>query len=407
MHGGSRPPAPGNLPAAVEDMQQDSELCRRFGFKRVLNAMGTPTILGASAVSPDVRSAVDSVLRISVEIDELQAAACRVISRHTGAEAGCVTSSCSAALAVAAAAAMTGPDLAAIARLPDPAGLRDRIVLPLGHDVNFGAPVSQMIRISGAEVVRIGTASHCDRFHLRGALDERAAAVFYVDSGDVSPAGSFLTASECVEIAGARDVPVVVDSAAGADVRPFLAAGAALVLTSAHKRMGAPTSGMICGELDLVRSCYLQNYGIGRAMKVGKEGIVGCMAAVEAWYRRDVSLQQRRWKRLAGILARTVAVRPGPEPFTAVVSLPGGSAASARALANSLREGESPVWVGRADDAKRELWLDLRVIDEADAGAIASRIADALADPQPPAEDVPYHDLYWSERRLLEWPRWR
>lgn len=388
-------------------MLNKNELCHRFGFKRVLNAMGMPTILGANTVSPEVRSAIDSVLQISVEIDELQAAACQVISRHTGAQAGCVTSSCSAALAVSAAAAMTGPDLAAIARLPDTDGLRNRIILPLGHDVNFGAPVSQMIRISGAEVVRIGTASHCEGFHLRGALTGRAAAVVYVDSGDVNPAGSFLTLAECVEIASSKDVPVVVDTAAGSDVRPFLEVGAALVLTSAHKQMGAPTSGMICGDLDLVRSCYLQNYGIGRAMKVGKEGIVGCMAAVEAWHRRDVSLQERRWTRLADILSRTIAVRAGPESSTVVVSLPEGSVASVRALANRLREGDPPVWVRRADDANRELWLDLRVMDDADAGAIASRISDAMHDPDLPAEDVPYHDLYWSELRLLEWPHWR
>ena len=103
-------------------MHDERELCRRFGFRRVLNAMGMPTILGGNTVARDVRAAVESVLRISVEIDELQAAACRAISRHTGAEAGCVTSSCSAALAISAAAAMTGPDLAAIARLPDTAG---------------------------------------------------------------------------------------------------------------------------------------------------------------------------------------------------------------------------------------------------------------------------------------------
>ncbi len=41
-----------------------------------------------------------------------------------------------------------------------------------------------------------------------------------------------------------------------------------LVITSGHKMMGAPTSGMICGRKELIRACYLQNWGIGRAMKV-------------------------------------------------------------------------------------------------------------------------------------------
>lgn len=386
-------------------MSDNLDIARRWGFKRVLNAMGFPTILGANVASPEVREAVDQALRISVEIDELQAAACRVIASATGAEAGCVTSSCSAGLTIAAAAAMTGPDLAKIERLPRTDGLRNRIVLPLAHDVNFGVRVSQMLELSGAEVVRIGTANHLDAFHLRGALDETAAAVFFIDAGDVNPAGDFLTLEETVQVAREHGVPVVVDTAAGPDVRPLLAAGAELVVTSAHKQMGAPTSGVLCGKLDFVRACYLQNYGIGRAMKVGKEGIAGAMAAVDAWYSRDPQEQRVRWRSVAEALAEKLDIEPGPSEFIAALPLPGGLLG--RSLANRLREGDPPVWVRAADDERGELHFDLRVMDEADARRISGIVADAIANPAAPEEEVPYHDLYWSERRLLEWPDWR
>ena len=36
-----------------------------------------------------------------------------------------------------------------------------------------------------------------------------------------------------------------------------------------------------------MRAAFLQNYGIGRGMKVGKEGIAGAMAVLEAWQKRD------------------------------------------------------------------------------------------------------------------------
>jgi L-seryl-tRNA(Ser) seleniumtransferase len=389
-------------------MTDPERICHRFGFKRALNAIGMPTILGANTASPGVRQAVDDILQINVEIDELQAAACRVIARATGAEAGCVTSSCSAGLVIAAAAAMTGPDLARISRLPDTGGMANEVLLMLAHDVNFGAPVSQMIRLSGAQVVYIGTASHCEEFHVRGVLHEKTAALFYIDSGVVNPAGDgFPTLEQCVALARAKGVPVVVDAAARADVRPYLAAGADLVIVSAHKQMGAPTSGMICGRLDLVRACYLQNYGIGRAMKVGKEGIAGCMAAVEAWYSRDLEEQQRNWRKLAAILAERVRIHEGSAPHAAICALPESVKLSARAIANRLREGSPPVWVRHADDERRELHLDLRVMNEADARCIAERLASAFENPMPPAEDVPFHDLYWSARRLLEWPSWR
>jgi len=382
------------------------ELSHRLGFKRVLNAMGMPTILGANIVADDVRRSVDEALQINLEIDELQAAACRVIARTTGAEAGCVTSSCSAGLAIAAAAAMTGADLAKIARLPNARGMPNQIVLPLAHDVNFGAPISQMIRLSGARVVCPGTASHCDAFHLRDAVNEKTAALIYVSSGDVNPAGNFPSLEQCVDVAGSYAVPVVVDCAAAGDVRPFLAAGADLVITSAHKQMGAPTSGMLCGKLDLVRACYLQNYGVGRAMKVGKEGIAGCMTAVDAWYSRDRESERQRWRKLADILGERLPIRPGSEESVVVCEVKPGKA-SARAVANRLREGDPPIWVKHADDQASELHLDLRVMSETDTAVIGQRIADELETPTPPAEDVPYHDLYWSERRLLEWPDWR
>lgn len=386
-------------------MSDKPDIARRWGFKRVLNAMGTPTILGANVSSPEVRAAVDEALQISMEIDELQAAACRAIAAATGAEAGCVTSSCSAGLAIAAAAAITGPDLARIERMPDPSGRPNRVLIPLAHDVNFGVRISQMLELAGAEVVRIGSANHCDGFHLRGALDDRAAAVFYIDTGEVNPVGHFPTVEECVDIADRHGVPVVVDTAAGLDVRPFLEAGASLVITSAHKQMGAPTSGVLCGKLDFVRACYLQNYGIGRAMKVGKEGIVGAMAAVDAWYSRDPQQQAAHWDAVAQALRENLKIEPGPRPSVAVCRLPPG--VGARALANRLREGDPPVWVRAADDERGELHLDLRVMTAEDARRVGARIADAVAAPKAPEEDVPFHDLYWSERRLLEWPNWR
>jgi L-seryl-tRNA(Ser) seleniumtransferase len=388
-------------------MNDLERICRRFGFKRALNAMGMPTILGANTASPYVRQAVDDILQISVEIDELQAAACRVIARATGAEAGCVTASCSAGLVIAAAAAMTGPDLAKIGRLPDTGGMPDEVALMLAHDVNFGAPVSQMVRLSGARCRYIGTASHCDEFDVRGALHEKTAALFYVHSRVVNPAGDYFpTLEQCAALARAKDVPLVVDVAAAVDVRPFLATGADLVITSAHKQMGAPTAGMICGRLDLVRACYLQNYGIGRAMKVGKEGIAGCMAAAEAWYSRDAAEQERNWRKLAAILAEKLPLREGAAPYAAICPVPESVGLTARAVANRLREGDPPVWVKHADDERRELHLDLRTMNEADAGRIADCLVRVFENPVPPAEDVPFHDLYWSERRLLEWPSW-
>ena len=388
-------------------MSSSETFLNRHGMRRVLNAIGSPTIVGASVASPEVISAVDEVLRVNVEIDELQRAASRVIARWTGAESGCVTSSCSAGLAVTAAAAMTGADLAKIIQLPDTAGLPDEIVLQAAHDVNFGAQISQMIRVAGARPVLIGTANHCGAFHLRGALGGQTAAVLYVATGAVNADGNYLSLEQCVEIASSRNIPVIVDAAAEPDVRPFLSAAASLVITSAHKMMGAPTSGMICGRKELIRACYLQNWGIGRAMKVGKEGIAGCMAAVERWYSLDEQSDARRFDQLAEVFSRHLPARhaPGASRLEIDTAAAAGKI-TARQLANLLREGDPPIWVHDASDDSGEssITLELRVMDQTDAEAIAAAIAEALAHPRPPNDDVPYHDLYVSEEKLMRWP---
>src|SRR2546425_2094189 len=47
------------------------------------------------------------------------------------------------------------------------------------------------------------------------------------------------------------------------------------------------TAGVIAGRRDLVRACYLQERGIGRAMKVGKEGVISLIAALTRWQARS------------------------------------------------------------------------------------------------------------------------
>ena len=125
-------------------------LLEKHGVRRVLNAIGTPTITGANVASPEVIAAASEALGLNVEIDELQRAASRVIAAATGAEAGCVTSSAASGIAIAVAASMTGSDLGRIVELPETAGLRNEVILQHGHDVNFGGRISQMVRLTGA-----------------------------------------------------------------------------------------------------------------------------------------------------------------------------------------------------------------------------------------------------------------
>ena len=95
------------------------------------------------------------------------------------------------------------------------------------------------------------------------------------------------------------------------DLTGAIAAGADLVIWSAHKFLGGPTAGIVAGRRDLVRASFLQHRGIGRAMKVGKEGIVGAIAALEAWAERDPAAIRSREEAIVTLWFERLAHVPG------------------------------------------------------------------------------------------------
>lgn len=256
------------------------------GFSRIINVSGTMTGLGGSIVRESPRSATVAAMGRFVRMHELQAKASGVIARLTGAEAGCVTASASAGITLCVAACMTGSDPARVEALPLDPGPKSEVAVQLGHLCGYGAPVSTSIELAGARVRQVGQSTLSMDHQFAGALSDRTAAALYVVSHHVVHYGQ-IPLARFVEIAHARGVPVIVDAASEYDLTGFIAADADLAIYSGQKFLGGPTTGLIAGRRDLVRAAYLQNIGIGRGLKVGKESIAGVIAALEAWTIRD------------------------------------------------------------------------------------------------------------------------
>ena len=276
------------------DTGSNTTIRERLGLRPIINVSGTMTTLGASIIVPEAISAMAEIASQWVEMDDLQRAASVITARLTGGEAGFITACCASGITMAIAGAMTGTNLLAIERLPDDTeGLKSEVVIQLGHIVNYGAPIDQSIRVAGAKVIPAGTVSVTQDYHVREAINERTAAALYVVAHHTVQYG-MLSLEEFCEICHARGVPVIVDAASEYDLRSFLARGADIVVYSGHKFLSGPTSGIVTGRKDLVRAAYLQNRGVARAMKVGKESIAGTMAALEAWEKRDHAGIRRR-----------------------------------------------------------------------------------------------------------------
>jgi D-glucosaminate-6-phosphate ammonia-lyase len=265
---------------------EEGGFLERYGLTRVINVSGTMTGLGASRVVPEAIKAGVEIQSHFVRIDELQAKASEIIAHMTGAEAGFVSACSAAGMSQAISGCLTGTNLNRIESLPNTNGLPNEVVVQAGHLINYGAPVSQAINLTGASIVPLGTAAMVNFYNLDDCISERTAAALYVVSHHVVQEGQ-IELEEFISICKDRSVPVIVDMASEYDLRGPIELGADVVIYSSHKFLGGPTGGIVAGSKELVRAAYLQNKGICRHMKIGKEGIAGTIAALEAWEQRD------------------------------------------------------------------------------------------------------------------------
>ena len=379
------------------DTGSNTTIRERLGLRPIINVSGTMTTLGASIIVPEAISAMAEIASQWVEMDDLQRAASVITARLTGGEAGFITACCASGITMAIAGAMTGTNLLAIERLPDDTeGLKSEVVIQLGHIVNYGAPIDQSIRVAGAKVIPAGTVSVTQDYHVREAINERTAAALYVVAHHTVQYG-MLSLDEFCEICHARGVPVIVDAASEYDLRSFLARGADIVVYSGHKFLSGPTSGIVTGRKDLVRAAYLQNRGVARAMKVGKESIAGTMAALEAWEKRDHAGIRRReeaalnlWKgALQGIPGIAAHIIPDPtaNPLDRLqIFISPESRFTAAGLASALAAGSPPIIVRNHEVERGHFFLDPCNLHPGEAEIVAERLRAVLTAAERPAD---------------------
>ncbi len=363
----------------------------RYGLSRVINARGTFTPLGVSRSPDAVRAAVGEALSDFYVMDELQDVASRQIAQWAGTEAGTVTHCVAAAITVSVAAVMSGESPANIAALPDTAGMRNRIVLPACHAVNYGHPIEQAIRLAGAIPILAGESDNCQYSDIEEAIS-------HPDNAGVLLVSSRLTRGEpldfpaIVAAAHRRGLSVIIDGAAqDMLIEQLVATGADLILVSAQKYLAAPTAGLVAGRADRVWAVRAQEKGIGRGLKASKEAILGVIAALEErgnWnsesWSEEQALKVSRFLEAAGRL-EGVSAYAAPDPtglgFERVhlkVDVASGNG-GARQLAENLKSGDPSIWVMDHRLDEHELVFELVQLHEAEIDSILSRLSELLS----------------------------
>jgi len=362
-----------------------STIYEKNGIRKVVNACGRMTALGVSTIHDEVGNTMTEAARNYVVMDELIDRAGELISEYTGGEDTCVTLCAAAGIMISAAACIAKDNIAHIEMIPDSDGLANEIIIPKGHAVNFNASIVQMLRMGGGKVVEAGQVNKVTKDHIRAYITKQTAALFYCKSHHSVQKG-MVSIEDMGRIAHEFGLPLIVDAAAEEDLRLFLSKGADLVIYSGAKAIEGPTSGFITGDKELIRCCKKQYKGVGRVAKVGKEGIMGILKAIEIYSKRDEAANVRRQlaivnevmegvKDLDYISASIAKDDAGREIYRVKLKIiPGKSPLTAEEIVLRLREGNPAVYTRDHYANAGLIYIDPRPMLEGDAQIIIDRL---------------------------------
>jgi len=294
--------------AVAAPLDGGADLYRSIGVRPVINARGTFTIITGSTTLPEVKRAMDEASRSFVNMDELMDGVGKRLADLSGAEWGIVTAGCCAAVTHCTAAAIAGGNPERMQRLPDLAGtgLKSEVIVPAySHNVYDHA-----VRMLGVKLVVVR-----DKSEFEGAFNERTAMVYILaGQGDEGPLGTAAVS----EVARRKNVPVVVDAAAEVlTLKPNVHFGARRFRRCLQRRqMYSRTAGRgpvtwrkkpSAGGLDQQRAASrLRTLGQG-----GEEEIMGMLAAVEMWVKRNHQAEWAQWESWLDHIAAGVKRVPG------------------------------------------------------------------------------------------------
>ena len=281
---------------------------KRLGIRTVINGNATLTRLGGSIMPPEVVAAMADAAKHFVDIIELQKRVGAEIAKLTHNEAAYVSCGAAAALTLSTAACITGLDPDKRENLPlgnspgrggfQPPTMKNEVIVHRHGRVGYDFAVRQI----GVSFVEIGDENGTTPDELENAITEKTAAIFYF--ANPSREHLWVPYEEAIAIAKRHNVPLIVDAAAQLpppeNLWRFTQMGADLAIFSGGKGLCGPqSSGLIVGKKPLIEAIAFNGPPhpfIGRGMKVGKEELVGLLAAVEWYLNQDHDALQQSYE---------------------------------------------------------------------------------------------------------------
>ena len=333
----------GAVPAIPQKAKKS--IYQAIGVRPLINARGTVTVVGASQMMPEVQQAMDDAVREYVQIDELMDAVGERLGKLTGAEFAYVSCGASAAITAGTAGCVTGGDPDKLWMIPDLTGMKDEVIIPAYSRTAYDAAAKAV----GVKMIEVSTLED-----LKLAIGPQTAMILVL-AGSGSENGP-LSLKVISSVAKPLGVPILVDAAAeGLEVpNPHLSQGADLVAYSGGKYLRGPQcAGLLIGRKDLIIASRINagpHHGFGRGFKVGREEIMGMLAAVEMWFKRDHAGEWKTWVSWANHIMKRLSTIPG-----VITELVEPKARSNRAPSLTVKWDQSVIPL-TGEDMEKLLW---------------------------------------------------
>jgi seryl-tRNA(Sec) selenium transferase len=205
------------------------------------------------------------------------------------------------------AACVTGGNPERLVRIPDLTGFeKTEVVIPRPSRNVY----DHAIRNIGVRIITVDNLQE-----LGDALSDRTAMVYFLSDG--SGDESHFTVEAIAKLTRAKNIPFLVDAAAEDLTVPciHLEKGANVVAYSGGKALCGPQcSGILLGQKDILQSAWQAgspHHGPGRDNKVGREEMIGALAAIEAWVIMDHKAQWATWLSYLDIVSKKISVING------------------------------------------------------------------------------------------------
>jgi seryl-tRNA(Sec) selenium transferase len=270
-----------------------------IGVDPLINCRGTFTIIGGSLERPAVRAAMEAASSNFVQYDELADAIGKKLGELTQSEWGMVSAGCAAGLKHITAACVTGGNPEKLIRIPDLTGFeKTEVIIPR----NARNAYDHAIRNIGVKIITVE-----DMAELEGAINPRTAMIYLMSNNEK------FKIEDIARVAKPKNVPVLVDAAAEDLTVPciHLKAGADIVAYSGGKALCGPQcAGLLIGRKDILMSAWQASsphHGPGRDNKVGREEMMGLLAAVESWISFDHAAKWKRWLGYLDTISKAVS----------------------------------------------------------------------------------------------------